>query len=438
MAKLNCIGKLFPSMDEEIASYDPATFFINLGNISQSELADIAINLHNSKNLENLKTFVHEIRHYVDHIGTLWGQKNILNYLRALNARMNNDVKYFDSIVDYKIQDNQLFYDEYYTEEYSYSPVESMDKRWGWEPSVGLKFNAKGLPDETKPIPLIRFITHDKKPIIRIPLSIASLLETNSVSEEMKVHHSYIDSLSETEKPFHMKFFEEEMFQGLIYNQKNAVYSVAVHLTANLLNISDLSKAFRISSIISTFTLNIPHSIAVKIPIDEKYFKDGGDRSKLMLENHEYGFIFFALLANYKTHYLKTKKFDINEMLKSSNLPDYDEIEKLVTDEMESMENEIKLFNNFKELFLSKTSSGKGVVKFLGLGFEKKSFLDSVYKHKIIPTVICSDTEISLKKYTIEEIHNLKPIGRITSSDWYSIAWKLKEKLNELYDVRGV
>ena len=110
MNKLNKIGKLFPSQNETVAFYDPATFYIHLGTISQEEFNQTRLEPFSHENIENLKIIFHEIRHNVDHIATLWGQKNILKYLKALNARLNNNPEQFYSIIDHMLEDNQLFF----------------------------------------------------------------------------------------------------------------------------------------------------------------------------------------------------------------------------------------------------------------------------------------------------------------------------------------
>lgn len=438
MTQLKKIGKLFPTLNTTVAYYDPATFYINLNTISQQELIDTRNAPFSHKYIENIKTIFHETRHNIDHVATLWGQKKILKYLRALNVRLKNDITKFDSIVAHKLEENQLFYADYYTEEYNYFPVDKMDKRWQWQATTGLKFSDKGLSDESRPIPMIHFKTHDGNPLIRIPISIASLLETNAVSEEIKMQLTFISSLSDTEKPFQLKFFEKETLLNLIYNQDLAVYNVAVHLAANLFNLSDIVEAFRISSAIATLALNLPTSLVTNLPVDEKQFGVWGERNKNMLLNHDHGFIYYILLFNYRPFYMKNKKLDVNDILLSSNLPKYAVVESIIENELQAIEDEIKSFDNLKELFLSKTTVGRQLLKSLGLCFEKMSIYEAVHQHKFIPTIICNDTDIKQIDYKASDIYKMQPIKQLDLSEWYNISWTLNLKLNELYEVRGV
>jgi hypothetical protein len=145
MARLKQIGKMFPTLNRTVASYDPATFYIYLEDISEADLVKIRASPFNATNIEHIKTLFHEIRHSVDHIATLWGQKAILQYLKAINIRLQGEVADFKTIIEYKNQENQLFYANYYTEEYNYFPVNRIDKRWQWRATTGLNLMHMGI-----------------------------------------------------------------------------------------------------------------------------------------------------------------------------------------------------------------------------------------------------------------------------------------------------
>jgi hypothetical protein len=55
---------------------------------------------------------------------------------------------------------------------------------------------------------MIRFSTPDDIPVIRIPLSIASLLETNAKWEEIQLQLGFISRMDENVRPFYLKEIE--------------------------------------------------------------------------------------------------------------------------------------------------------------------------------------------------------------------------------------
>lgn len=438
MPKLKKIGHLFPSLRSRVAYYDHATFVVYLETISENDYDRTLKTPFHPKSIENLKTILHELRHYIDHISTLWGQRQILNYLKALDTRLSNDTSNFDLIINYKNYENQIFYSDYYSEEYNYIPIDKMDKRWRWHATSGLRFDSNGSPDENRPIPMIHFVTHDKTPLIRVPLSIASLLETNAVSEEVRIHMGYIQTFVENERPFQLKMYEQDTLKNLIYNQDLAIYNVAVHLTANILGLTDIVEAFKISSTISTLSLNLPISLTESIPINEDYFGKWGKRSEKMLLNQEYGFIFFSLLVNYAPTYSRSKKFNLNEVLEASGLPQYDDLYALILKDSDNIIEELKSIDNFEDIFLTQLKSGRTQLEILGIGFENKSIFEACFENGIKPTIICTDTNIDVEKIRASDIYKMQPIKGLSFSEWYNIAWTLNDKLSELYKVRGL
>ncbi|WP_130736545.1 hypothetical protein [Flavobacterium sp. J27] len=428
--------KLYPKLKRSIASYDHSNFFIFLEDISQKDLITIRENPLAANNVENIKTLFHEIKHYADHIGTLWGQKKILNYLKALNVRVNGDIMNFHEIVKYKNEESQLFYSNYYSEEYNYFPVTNLANRWRWTTTTGLRFNEFGLPNESKPIPFVHFRSHDEKPLIRVPISIASLLETNSTAEEIYWHRIYLSSISETERPFHAKFFENDVLLKLIYNQELVVYNVAVHITANLLEITDIIEAFEISSRVASLVLNLPNEYVIQIPFQETKFSTTTERAKFMLENNEYGFVFYLLLENYSKKYKETKKYNLEDLLSTSKLPGSETIHAKVLNEMNLIYNEAIKHKNLKEIFFSKLEFGTKVFNELGIDSSQKKLAEVI--HEKLPTLICNDTEINFKSFSDQELFSLKPYANLSTSDWYNLSDALYKKLSEHYVVRGV
>lgn len=436
MAKFRQIGKSFPTLNQAVASYDPATFYIYLEDIAESDLSKIRAKPFSSENIEHIKTLFHEIRHYVDHVSTLWGQKLILQYLKSINIRLQGDIPNFKKIVEYKNQESQLFYSNYYTEEYNFIPVDRMDRRWQWSTTSGVKFNSHGVSDETKPIPFIHFRTFDNVPLMRMPISIASLLETNSTSEEVEWHMTYLSQLSETERPFQLKFYSEEILFKLLYNQDLALYNVAVHLAANILNITDFIEAFNISSSIATLSLNLPNDLVKSIPIKHEKFNSWGNRCQHMLDNNEYGFIYLLLLENYAPVYSESNTFNLGELLASSNLADENVISELVLTEMDTIIAECKKVPNLKEIFIPNLENGRSIFKELGL-VSRKGFLRKAIIGKT-PKLICNDTDIEFKTYRDKELFDLRPIKTLTKSEWYNVSDAINKKMTQLYEIRGV
>src|SRR4051812_8450225 len=151
------IGKLFPNIDTTIAYYSPTSFCVTLNTISEKEFKDFGSGASSKKKAENLSILYHELRHHIDHISTLWGQKNIFKLFDAVNGRLSSDEKKFYKIIDLKKTERQLHYAIYYTEEYERIPWKLGQANWQWILSTGFKFTDGGLLNENDPILFIRF-----------------------------------------------------------------------------------------------------------------------------------------------------------------------------------------------------------------------------------------------------------------------------------------
>lgn len=435
MPKSRQIGKMFPTLNRTVASYDPANFYIFLEDISEADLVKVKLTPLTTNNIEHYKTLQHEIRHSVDHMATLWGQKAIYSYYSAIESRLSLDEYTFHNIVAFKNLENQLFYSNYFTEVYAYSPIKRLEERWKWSPSVGVRFDATGAPDESRPIPFVSFADIHGSKLMRTPVSIATLLETNSVAEEINWQLQYINTLDKADQPVYLQIFENDTLFDLLYNQDLVVYNVAVHLAANVLDIFDLFEAFRVSSAIATLSLNLPNELVKKIKTVNPEFKIWGERNEAMLLNNEYGFIYFMLLHNYKSVYQMVKAFSLEDLLASSNLPNEATIHGLVIREMEEIYKECNAFTHLKNVFLPKLEIGKTLFNSLGICFHKISIGNAVKSN--LPTIICNDTNIDMKSYSAKELIGRKPLEVKDLSDWYNISSALQVSLNQFYEIRG-
>lgn len=433
----NKTRSLFPNLNATVAFYDHGNFFITLNSISEAHLAAIRADPNTEANIEHLKTIQHETRHFSDHFCTLWGQKNLLKYIRAINARVENRTENFPDIIDYCIECNQLFYANYYTEQYGYVPVDSIARRWKWHSTTGLRFNAKGQSDPHAPLPMIHFTAYDDTPLLRIPLSIASLLETNAKWEEIQLQLGFIAAMDEKERPFHFKEFERDTLFRLLYDQNYALYNVAVHLAANCLGLRDIIMAFRIASSIATLTLNLPYDLVQKIPIHKK-FEKWGERSRFMLENNEYGFIYYLLLSNYRAFFEKKQAFVLQDVLECSGLPDYASVKQKVDGELSVIQQQIQEMPNLAEFFYGNALVGRKICNEAGLGFEKKPLFQLLLDNHFVPKMLCSDTLLDDISHTPAEIFAMRPIKTMSDGEWFDFAADIYDRLTELFEVRGI
>jgi hypothetical protein len=182
------IGTLFPNTNETIAHYSPTAFCITLLTITERQLSQI--NHTKADSIESRKILYHEMRHNIDHLSTLWGQQRIFNLFEAVNSRIKRDENTFHKIIKYKIEEKQFHFDKYFLEQHEKIPYSSPADIWIWTLSAGVRFSDLGSPLLDKPILFINFRSRRGRMVARVPLSIATLLETNAIFEETSVELS--------------------------------------------------------------------------------------------------------------------------------------------------------------------------------------------------------------------------------------------------------
>lgn len=437
---------IFPNLNRTVAYYDPANFSVVLNEISTEEFDRIGKkgfkNL-DERELEKLKTIHHEIRHYSDHISTLWGQRLLLKYSLALNARLEANEYDFANIIEYKRAEAEMFFNKYYREDYHEASFETIERRWKWSPSCGLRFDSDGILDETRPIPFIRFSTYDGIPLSRVPLSVASLLETNAKWEELRLHTEFLGHVPESDRPFHEKMFENSLLKNLLYNQELVLYNAAVHLTANVLGISDIPSAFMISSLLATLALNVPEQLIPSLKYDETYFADWGNRIPNMLQQKNYGMIFFILLVNYEKSFKEGQKMDFSLLFEESGLPQYDALFAMAIDESSEIASEIASMKNFGKTISSLCSIGCQGLQMNGLCNEKRPPFTTLVELRHGPKILFNNATDDFEDFEITSkdlasVMKMQPIDDLSFEEWDQIVRIINSKMDEFFQIRGV
>ena len=431
------IGKVFPSLNTTLAYYSTTSFFVTLNTITEAEYQALFSSPLDHNKSEQLSILIHELRHHLDHISTLWGQKHIVKLYKAVNARIEHNEFEFHKILPLKIEERQFHYETYYSVETNVVPWKGAADNWKWQLSSGVKFDINGIPDENRPILFINFATQADLHLVRVPLSIAALLETSAIKDELQSLYMHIRTLKKDEAIVERELLKKKVFAEIIYNQKLAVYNSIVHLTANLLNLNDLVLALNISAVISTICLNLPSELISKIPINKLAVETWNERTKKMMNNNEYGFIFYNLLYNYREFYKQDTIYNLSRLLVSNNLPDKEELTITINKNFDLMQDEVKTKQNFKTQFSNILTEGKRLFNLRGIDGSEINTFELLEKHNYKPNIVCSNTDFPLEEYIINTGLKL-PMDNLTVQQWYSFAMTIDDRFNEFFEIRGL
>ena len=141
----------FPATSTE-AAYYPGTQHIEMCQVDLALWHKAGKSNDAAIKLRVLPTLLHEHRHWLDHVGSLWGQRNLIARFNAVHSRIKNNESEFWHIIDYLKASDRDRYRRYFTTIGDPSPPPNGDRRWIAELTCGIGFDENGRPDNQRPI----------------------------------------------------------------------------------------------------------------------------------------------------------------------------------------------------------------------------------------------------------------------------------------------
>lgn len=434
-SKKSILQRLFP--DTKVAAYyDPFSQIINLSKYNQSDYEGIDYNNPNIDIIDKVSLFEHELTHWLDHVSTLWGQRNLVLIYNSINARVNGDIDEFWRIKElYKNCAGDDFFD-YFTEEYYFS-AEPVRTPWKYQISSGIRFSECGKPEYEKPILFLKFSSLNDVPLIRIPVSVASILESNAINAEYILKISIANSIEDIVEKNRVILEIKREWLSMLYDKDFALYTVIAHLTANLNKQSDVVVTYSQTASIGTTILNLPEDMYERMKLT-KIGDELWDRKVKEFQNiKDKGFTFYNLLKNLIDDNGENQ-YSIENLLSSSELPTIDELEKIVIQEMEKTK-ELLIEGPFKKKALDILNKGLEIFMIRGIDGSKANFRANLFEKGYLPKVIFGDTEFDDSNFKINDIiKKLEEDSDLTIDEIYLTNLFFDSKFSEFINACGV
>src|ERR1039458_19540 len=369
---------------ETVATYSFNTQTIELCDIGSEEYrkslaGDIAL----QRKITVL--LAHEIRHWLDHVGSLWGQQLLCLGYNALNARLLNQPGELWRVIAFRqaLRDNR--FEQYYTTIESGSPA--MGRRmWKYQMSTGARFNHSGKLSELHPILFTRFSWEDNSPACRVPMSVASLLETAAMDYELRAEQAFVSLLDPKEQREASEALQSR-YLDLAYDPNLAEYSVAVHAVSNFVGPKDCPGAFQLSSILASIALNLTkdHFTTMRVP---ESFHTWGQRNDAFIRNGDRGYAFLVLAKSAPRVPIDNVDEWVERTLENSGLPPLKIIKKDAGREIDNLTVNV-LDGPFSKLRDENLSVGRKIFEQFGPVFKFESVLKALTKSTLsLPPII--------------------------------------------------
>lgn len=429
MKKLDFIS-VFPNIRTD-AYYNPFAQYIGLNTYTTEAFEKYTKDGISIENIEFYKTLIHEVRHFDDHITTLWGQKNLISAYNAIVARLTNDPTKFHFIASYLKENRRQNFRDYYSYVQSKIKPTGENNLWMLAMSCGLRFNHEGYLDESMPLLFVTFHSHDNKTIARVPLTIESLLETNAVNEEAKAHIAHVFNLPPG--PLHVEFnqMKKDFIYNRFYNPELTLYSVATHLVSNIWRIKDMGNSIFHASQVANLVLNIQESEFDNLKIPQSYLERWGDRNMAFIKNRDKGYLFAVMVENYASSYKGEILTNIEGVLKASNLPNSTKLKENAISEMSGLKETILEGNPFPKLEIY-LEEGLNIFKKRNIDYSHYISTVIINNDKISPMIMLNDTE-----WELGQIEKDTKYEDMTFPQWWEFSQHIESKLEDFYKGCG-
>lgn len=279
------------------ATYDPRSQIIILHDYEGSDFQAVE-----SGDVEKKAKFaslvIHEFTHWIDHVSTLWGQRNLSAWLGGLAAWKSGNEANYPAVIRARHEMKAMKYAQYFKSvEISDVAAASKGRPWRGAYSIGTAFDHVGAPNPDHPILFTRFWTFGRIPIARVPMSVGSLLELNAVRSQMDVELLAFAQAFAAHDLVECKLQEQAIqrkYLDLLYSVDHVDYSVAAHCIANSISNSDIVEAYTRGNRLAEIAMNLTRENMDKLCLPGR-FNSLPEAHARFLKQHDVGYAYWCL-----------------------------------------------------------------------------------------------------------------------------------------------
>lgn len=226
----------------------------------------------------------HEYTHWIDMNCSIYGIRTLINIAKSYDSNPN---------INSPAKEQNFFYAKLAADSirqirlpsyYSVAEKVEIQGAWKYELTMGHGFDATGKPNND-PIIFLRFSDGNNRFFTRQPLSLSSILEGNATYQEILATLNANMLIEEEGARIVESKTDEQRLMKNLYNKDLTLYSVAAHLIAAQLKVSNVVTAYRAVGIIAKFVLNCPKSLLEKFEVTQIFVKIFGLPVAIRIEN---------------------------------------------------------------------------------------------------------------------------------------------------------
>ncbi|TKD48368.1 MAG: hypothetical protein E5W98_01245 [Mesorhizobium sp.] len=248
--------QILPAL-QTVGSVDPHTLILELPNLSRQRFEE---SLLKGGDQEPARLYAHELHHWLDIVGSLWGQRYLdllFSAFDAVLAAKTEDSAYVEVLRLFDADRAILFprYYKYVTPEAPHGAIVPWINRW----SAGQRIKLDGTRSPDDPILFVRIET-ETQIIARQPLSVGALLELRAMAAEEEAFRNALVNLTEEEKVIENAMHDRYLKQYL-YDPELITYSAAAHVLSTSSGVGSIGPVFALGAALADICLSLDRSM---------------------------------------------------------------------------------------------------------------------------------------------------------------------------------
>jgi hypothetical protein len=247
---------------------------------------------------KDIQVLCHEMAHWFDFFGTIWGRNYIGDICRAYRGFERRVESEFPNIIKLFDQDRSVLSPDYYRYSKAPSVPHSKDRPWSIEYVTGTEIDVDGNTREDRPIFMAKYGENpSRKNFARQPISVGALLEVRAIAAEMGAAISAINSHAEKGARIVEMSEAGREFNDIAYGHELIEYNTAAHILSQQSGSMELFLSCRLASALAFIALNMTKVDFDSLKIPDA-FNNFGDRNKAFIKRQDRGYAFVCMVFN--------------------------------------------------------------------------------------------------------------------------------------------
>lgn len=286
--------------------------------------ADVEAALAGGGDHEPARVLAHEICHWLDIVGTTWGQTYLDQLFRTYDEMLSNPapaIKGFPAALAQFDLDRGILFPSYYKFVGRRAQPRTGPGTWSMENTTGERIGPDGRPSSAFPIFFVRFWENDAE-VARQPITVGSLLELRAINTELRTFVELPHDQPPDERKVTENLFTREIVAQL-YHPELTTYSAGAHLVSSFMFGGDAAMAHSMGAHLADIALNLTNGHLARMRYPAAMIKHvPPSRLRGFRLNGDRGFAFAALC--YHLHASQSTKAStaVVEVLQAAGLPD--------------------------------------------------------------------------------------------------------------------